>query len=88
MENQILAGKFLTLNLIISVLLCAYVFIVYRFRRRNRNAICKSILKCFHSLLELPYPTYAHVPLEIQMMWLRSFAVMSFCNVNVRLVTD
>ncbi|XP_033139486.1 uncharacterized protein LOC117131480 [Brassica rapa] len=44
------------------------------FRRRNRNAICKSILKCFHSLLELPYPTYAHVPLEIQKMWLRSFA--------------
>ncbi|KAH0848433.1 hypothetical protein HID58_091623, partial [Brassica napus] len=42
--------------------------------RRNRNAICKSILKCFHSLLELPYPTYAHVPLEIQKMWLRSFA--------------
>ncbi|XP_013633090.1 PREDICTED: uncharacterized protein LOC106338729 [Brassica oleracea var. oleracea] len=41
---------------------------------RNRNAICKSILKCFHSLLELPYPTYAHVPLEIQKMWLRSFA--------------
>ncbi|XP_048627645.1 uncharacterized protein LOC125596605, partial [Brassica napus] len=74
MENQILAGKFLTLNLIISILLCAYVFIVYRFRRRNRNAICKSILKCFHSLLELPYPTYAHVPLEIQKMWLRSFA--------------
>ncbi|KAG5376735.1 hypothetical protein IGI04_041331, partial [Brassica rapa subsp. trilocularis] len=44
------------------------------FRRRNHNAICKSILKCFHSLLELPYPTYAHVPLEIQKMWLRSFA--------------
>ncbi|KAH0856271.1 hypothetical protein HID58_084532 [Brassica napus] len=44
------------------------------FRRSNRNAICKSILKCFHSLLELPYPTYAHVPLEIQKMWLRSFA--------------
>ncbi|KAH0853224.1 hypothetical protein HID58_093388, partial [Brassica napus] len=42
--------------------------------RRNRNAICKSILKCFHSLLEFPYPTYAHVPLEIQKMWLRSFA--------------
>ncbi|KAH0852373.1 hypothetical protein HID58_094060, partial [Brassica napus] len=34
--------------------------------RRNRNAIC--------NLLELPYPTYAHVPLEIQKMWLRSFA--------------
>ncbi|KAH0861003.1 hypothetical protein HID58_089264 [Brassica napus] len=30
------------------------------FRRSNRNAICKSILKCFHSLLQLPYPTYAH----------------------------
>ncbi|WZZ48570.1 hypothetical protein YC2023_048677 [Brassica napus] len=44
------------------------------FRRSNRNAICKSILKCFHSLLQLPYPTYAHVPLEIQKMWLRSFA--------------
>ncbi|WZZ87794.1 hypothetical protein YC2023_116373 [Brassica napus] len=44
------------------------------FTRSNRNAICKSILKCFHSLLELPYPTYAHVPLEIQKMWLLSFA--------------
>ena len=28
MENQILAGKFLILHLIISILLCAYVFIV------------------------------------------------------------
>ncbi|XP_056847837.1 uncharacterized protein LOC108839081 [Raphanus sativus] len=44
------------------------------FRERNRNLICKSILKCFHTLLEVPYPTYAHVPLEIQKMWLRSFA--------------
>uniref|UniRef100_M4FJ10 Uncharacterized protein n=1 Tax=Brassica campestris TaxID=3711 RepID=M4FJ10_BRACM len=44
------------------------------FRKKNRNAICKSILKCFHSLLDLPYPTYAHVPLEKQKMWLRSFA--------------
>ncbi|KAG2315035.1 hypothetical protein Bca52824_018157 [Brassica carinata] len=45
------------------------------FRQRNRNAICKSILKCFHSLLDVPYPTYAHVPLEVQKMWLRSLSI-------------
>ncbi|KAG2248569.1 hypothetical protein Bca52824_088197 [Brassica carinata] len=53
------------------------------FRRINSNAICKSILKCFYSLLELPYPTYAHVPLEIQKMWLRSFAARKQYMSNV-----
>lgn len=79
MVNQILVGKFF-LCFILPFLF--YNFLIsqcfqfcFRFRKKNRNAICKSILKCFHSLLDLPYPTYAHVPLEKQKMWLRSFAV-------------